>query len=289
MILDCHLHLWDPAALDYPWLAGELDARFDLDRLGEHPQIGAALMMEADCVHEQARDEVTWVKQVAAQADSGSVPVVGMIAFAPLESEDLPDWLDAYTADPFIAGVRRMFHDDAPGFMLCDQVVDGARRLAAAGLPFDATVRQHQLAELVAFARALPELTIVLDHFGKPEVADPDSFDDWRTQVVALADCDNVIAKLSGIGAEADRSRPLAAQARPYLESALELFGPQRCLIGSDWPVSTSSAEPGWGYDDWTELIDEALAAASSDERWAVHEVTARRVYRVSTGGGNDG
>lgn len=288
MILDCHLHLWDPDVLDYPWLADlpELNTRFDLARLGAHRQVGGALMMEADCRHEQAREEIAWVKSIAAAG--GEVPVLGMIAFAPIESATVGDWIDDYAADPFVVGVRRLFHDEGAGFMERDEVIAGARRFASAGLPFDATVRQHQLAELARFARSVPELTIVVDHFGKPTVSDPDSIDAWRRAWAELAACPQVVAKLSGIGAEADRSAPLARQARPYLEATLELFGPRRCLIGSDWPVSTAFDDPGWGYDDWMTLVGEALQGASEDERWAVGEGTARRVYGVQAGG-NDG
>jgi L-fuconolactonase len=142
------------------------------------------------------------------------------------------DDLEALARRPRVVGVRRVLQGESS----FDGFAPGIARAGELGLVFDACVTQGQLARLTALARACPETTIVLDHLGKPHALDP-----WRDDLARLAELPNVRCKLSGMEAELGPDWTVA-QVRPYLEHALAVFGEQRCLYGSDWPLTRDHA-----------------------------------------------
>ena len=163
-------------------------------------------------------------------------------------------------APALVRGVRRQIEPRPAAFALAGGFVAGVRRLGELGLPFDACVHRGQLPVLAALADAAPHTTIVLDHLGKPAGLDP-----WRADLAALAARPNVVAKLSGLATQLDRWEDRVV---PYLEHALAVFGPDRCLVGSDWPVLTLATT----YERWF-----AVVAAVAPER--VLGATGREVY----------
>jgi L-fuconolactonase len=257
VILDAHVHFWDPAARHHDWLSGDLDRPFGPRDL---PAAHDVIFVEADCRVEEAADEVAWV------AGLGDPRVRGIVANARLE--DGPDALAPVLEAPLVCGVRRQIEPRPAGFALADGFVAGVRRLGELGRPFDACVHRGQLAELAALADAAPRTTIVLDHLGKPDVAGA-AVDPWRADLAALAARGNVVCKLSGLATQADAAR-WEDQVVPYLEHALAAFGPERCLAGSDWPVLTLAAS----YERWF-----AVLAAVAPE--PVLGANAAEVYRL--------
>lgn len=236
MIVDAHVHLWDPRVLDYPWLPDALrfaHTRFD----------GRAVVVEADA----RGDELSWLESLEPEA---------IVAHAPLEG---PCDLEALAARPLVRGVRRLLQ----GTDLFGAVRDNVRALAAYGLPFDACVTEDQLPKLITLVQACDETTIVLDHCGKPRALDP-----WRSRLTELAAHGNVVCKLSGLTTE-------VRDPVPYLEHALDVFGPERCLFGSDWPVASLTTS----YEGWLDLVAGLL---SEPERQWVLAKTAEQVYGLS-------
>ena len=237
MIVDAHVHLWDPEVLDYPWLPDAL-------RFAHTAFAGRAVVVEADAVG----DELGWLESLDG--------VEAIVAHAPLEHAcDLA----ALAERPLVRGVRRLLQ----GTDLFDAVRDNVRALAAYGLPFDACVTQDQRPQLIKLVEQCDETRFVLDHCGKPHSLDP-----WRAQLSRLASHENVVCKLSGLTTE-------VADPRPYLEHALESFGPDRCLFGSDWPVASLTTT----YEQWLEAVSGLLGEG---ERQTVLAGTAERVYRLS-------
>lgn len=273
---DAHLHVWRPDRLAYPWLAGEprLNRTYlpaDVDSAGHH--VAAAVMVEAGRQPEQSLDEVLFVEELAA----AGAPIVAMVAHAALErGDDVRGELAALGEHRLVTGVRRNLQDEAPGFAVSDSLVAGVRLLADYGYPFDVCVRHHQLPEVAELATRVPEVTFVLDHLGKPPVADR-LVDPWRADIRRLAGLPNVVCKLSGLTTEADHTAWTAADVLPYLRHALTEFGAGRCMFGSDWPVATLATS----YDRWIEVVEEALDGLPAAERELVTTGTARRVYRL--------
>ncbi|MGW4895734.1 amidohydrolase family protein [Kitasatospora sp. NPDC004240] len=275
MIIDAHVHLWDPGRFDYPWLTEPALRRAfapdDLASAAGEPV--AAVVVEAGRRPDQAGAELGWVREQAVQRPE----LLGMVAHLSLErDENLPADVRRLAADPFVAGVRRLLQDEPPGFTTRPGLRRGVALLGDAGLPFDACVREHQLGELDELAAACPRTAIVLDHLGKPRPGVPDD-GSWRRALRRLAARPNVVCKLSGLATEAPHGRATPGLLRPYLRTALDLFGPDRCLYGSDWPVMTLATR----YRDWLDLVRAELSALPAADRAAVLGGNARRVYRL--------
>ena len=204
-------------------------------------------MVEADA----RGDELSWLESLDG--------VEAIVAHAPLEGAvDLA----ALAARPLVK--RRPAAAAGRAGPLFDAVRANVRALAAHDLAFDACITQDQFPKLIALVGACEETTIVLDHCGKPRALDP-----WRAQLSELARHENVVCKLSGLTTE-------VADVRPYLEHALAVFGPDRCLFGSDWPVASLTTT----YEQWLETVSGLLGEG---ERMRVLATTAERVYRLSS------
>jgi len=276
MIVDAHLHVWDPDRLGYRWLQDE-------------PVLGAAHLPDS-----VPRSEVTDVIFVQADADDGEAEtawvqslapewpqLAGIVAFAPIEGPELPQVLDRLAGLPLFVGVRRLLQDEPAGFIASEPLRRGLGVLAERGIPFDACIRHHQLRELVGSVERVPGLRIVLDHLGKPPVGEgitSDAGRDWSLAARSFARLPGTVAKLSGLAPEADPTRPLADQVRPFLQEALEIFGADRLMVGSDWPVSAAT-EHDLGYAEWFELV--AAQLSTEAERPAVLGGTAKAFYRI--------
>jgi L-fuconolactonase len=275
MILDAHVHFWDPDARRHAWLDEHpaLQRRFgpeDYDA-GCH-DVGEMIFVQADCRDEEALDEARWVAGLAARDPR----VRGVVAYAPLHlGGGARDALAAVTAEPGVVGVRRLLQDEPESLLRDPAIAEGVRLLADHGLPFDLCIRHQQLRQSAMLVAACPEVTFVLDHLGKPPVA-AGELDPWRADLARLAASGRVACKLSGLATEAGPDGR-AADVRPYVDHALELFGPERCMVGSDWPVSTLATT----VEAWLDVVLDAVAELSGTERDAVLHGTACSVYGV--------
>ncbi|MGW4646865.1 amidohydrolase family protein [Kitasatospora sp. NPDC004289] len=271
-LVDAHVHLWDTGRFAYPWLAatGLPATALPEDFASAAGEPVRAIVVEAGRRAGQAGAETAWVRAAAARRPE----ILGMVAHLSLE---LPHGLAArvhrLAADPFVVGVRRLLQDEPAGFTA--GLRDGIALLGPAGLPFDACVREHQLGELDALAAACPQTVIVLDHLGKPRPG-PSDGGSWQRALRRLAARPNVLCKLSGLATEAPPGRAAPGLLRPYLRTALELFGPERCLYGGDWPVLTLAVR----YRDWLDLVRGELSALPPAQAHAVLGGNALRVYR---------
>ena len=168
---------------------------------------------------------------------------------------------------------------DDPDWVLSPAVMSSLAAIQQRGLVWEALVRPVHLTRVLAVARRLPGLRIVVDHGAKPDIAGGGSTG-WAVDLADLAACPNVFCKVSGLLTEArpDQGRE---DLRPYVETILAAFGPTRVMWGSDWPVVTTRA----GYRDWWETALELVPTAWHPD---VFDATARRAYglRVPTTGG---
>ncbi|GAA2751141.1 amidohydrolase family protein [Amnibacterium kyonggiense] len=276
--IDAHIHFWDRATFRYPWLeeADGLPFRFTPEDLRRRSDSAAALVfVQADCVADQGVAEATWAAEhVRSWGPGGAV-----VAFAPVDDVDrLPSVLEQLGTVPEVTGIRRLLQDEPDDLLRSTALAAGLRRVAEAGLTFDACVRHGQLPALIALRRAAPDGELVLDHLGKPPVAagwGTPVAEAWHGAIRELAALPRTSVKLSGLALEAAPG-PLLEQARPFVTAALEAFGPDRSMAGSDFPVSaaTPDAVP---YDDWFAFVGEL--AGSPADRDAVLRGTALRVY----------
>lgn len=279
MRIDAHLHLWELSAGCYGWLersAPELRRSFTAEEaevLLETAGIGGAVLVQAE---DSIRDTAYLL---AAASRHGFVRgVVGWIQLdAPATAAEQ---LGAWSQDPALVGIRHLVHDDPrPDFLRLPAVRTSLALVAEAGLTFDIPdAFPGYLDQAAELAAALPGLRIVIDHLGKPPrgsgpfSAEPDRR--WEQQLRQAAALPNVAAKVSGLRTSgADYTKDALG---PTWEVALDAFGPERLLYGSDWPVS--------GPDQYGETLAviEALAAdLTAAEHAAVMGGNAARIYRL--------
>jgi L-fuconolactonase len=276
-IIDSHLHLWDPGRLRYPWLFDPLDRPFlpaDFRAASQGVEIEALVFLECDAVLDDAFAEAEAVLDWAREEPR----IAAMVCNAPLESGDAArPALEQLAATDKVRGIRRIYQDQPdPGYCLRPDFVVGVKALADYGLTFDLCLKHPQLHSTIGLADACPNVPMVLDHIAKPGIK-AGLMQPWADQMHELAKRENVVCKLSGVATEAAADWT-PATLRPYMDVALEAFGPSRIMFGGDWPVSTLAIT----YPAWVALVDEVISDLSETEQRQIYCDTARAFYRLT-------
>ncbi|WP_420037027.1 amidohydrolase family protein [Streptomyces sp. cg28] len=280
-IVDAHHHVWDLSVRDQDWITGPelapIRRDFTLDDL--RPETRAAGVTATVLVQTVPVAEET-PEFLALAADSDLVAAV--VGWTDLTRPDIADELARLrqlTGGEHLVGIRHPVQGESdPDWLLRPDVRRGLAAVADAGLVYDLLVQAHQMPACVKAAVEHPELTLVLDHLGKPEIA-AGRLDLWRAELRALAALPNTVCKLSGMVTEADPADWTAATLRPYADTVLDAFGPERVLFGSDWPVCTLAATYQQVLDTAVELV------GGRDED--VFAGTAERIYLSRVGARN--
>lgn len=278
--VDAHHHLWDVTRRDYPWMDGPwadpLRATFTVERLAP---LAAAHVVDATVVV-QAVAEVDETVELLALGASSSL-IAGVVGWVDLTAPDVAEALARLRGSPGgdkLVGIRHQVQDEPdPRWLLRPDVHRGLRAVAQAGLVYDLLVKPLQLDAAAEVVEQLPEAAFVVDHLAKPDIADR-MWEPWASGLARLAAASpHVTAKLSGLVTEADWQSWTVEQLRPYVAHALDCFGADRLMFGSDWPVCLLAAD----YDRVVSATDTLLADLDTAERDAVFTTTARRVYRL--------
>jgi L-fuconolactonase len=277
-IVDSHIHFWDTEHLTYPWLQDipTLNRAFlpaQLAQAAMAVNLRKIVFVQADCVPEDGLAEAAWVSQLAQTEPR----IQGIVAFAPLENGVASaTYLEKLKAFPLVKGVRRLIQSEKPGFASRPDFIQGVQQLAQFGFSFDICIVHTQMLEVIELVSQCPEVAFVLDHFGKPAIADK-QLEPWTTQIRTLAQFPHISCKLSGLVTEADHRNWTVGDLRPYLELAMDAFGPQRLMFGGDWPVSELAAS----YQQWVETAATLLSALSEADRRRVFFENAQTFYRL--------
>jgi L-fuconolactonase len=271
-IFDAHHHLWDTRALEYPLFRGvpELDRPFllaDYEQQARALGVTGSLWVEAASAGADPARELDWVLEQVA----GSSLIEGLVAYVALEAGEAE--FDRLSGRP-VVGVRRSFEFEEPEFARRHEVVDGVRLAGERGLVVDLVFFPPAFPAVLDLVSSCPGTQFVLDHLGKPEIA-RHGWDPWASQLRELSERPNVVAKLSGLATEADHADWTVADLRPYVQHALETFGPSRLLYGSDWPVLELAGE----HARWLEAVDELIGGVTPSERTAILSSNARQLY----------
>lgn len=286
MIVDAHAHLWRLAETPQPWIdpaAGmaAIDTDFwfdDLRVLQRAARIDRTVLVQTA----NSTAETLSFLELAARHPDAVAGVVGWVDLAGDVDAGLAG-LAAASGGERLVGIRHLVHQDPdPAWLERAEVGHGLDRLAAAGLPYDLVLRPDQLELATRVVARHPETRFVLDHLGKPPIAGGPSVElaRWHRGIAALAAHPNVVAKLSGLGTEADWNGWTDADLRPVVERALEVFGHERLLFGTDWPVSLLAGGP----IRWMESARALLEVIGLDEAAlaGVFGENATTVYRLS-------
>ncbi len=272
MSVDAHQHFWSIARDDYGWLQPD-DAVLYRDLLPEDlaPLLDGAGIRQTVLV--QAAPTVAETRFLLEIAERMPF-VAGVVGWVDLEDDAVGETLDALAEHPSLLGVRPMIQDlEDDAWMLREPVARGVRAVAERGLRFDALVLPKHLGALARFVERHPELPIVVDHAAKPPI-ESGALDRWARELEAVAARADVHCKLSGLVTEAGADWDVA-RLRPVVDRLFELFGAERLLWGSDWPV----VELAGGFAAWRDATHELLRGRSDAERRAILGENARRFY----------
>ncbi len=278
MKIDAHQHFWSYTPKEYPWIRAGME-RLARDYLPADlaPHLAAAGLDGSIVVQaRQSLDETRWLLQLA-----DAHPLIkGVVGWVDLRSDHVADELAEFAGRKKLAGVRHVVQDEPdPRFLLGEAFVRGLRHLAPLGLTYDLLLYPHQLPAAVELLALLPEQPFVLDHLAKPQVKNgvAAAMEPWRTDIQALAKHQHVTCKLSGLVTEATWNGWHREDFTPYLDVALEAFGPERLMFGSDWPVCLLAGE----YADVAALVTDRIATLSRAEQQMILGGTATRFYGI--------
>lgn len=291
-IIDAHHHIWRQA--DLPWLQGPMAPRifgpyepirrdYPIDEyLADIAGCGIEKSVYVQCnwAKDKAVEEVAWVQSVA---DAHGWPHA-IVGYADLLDEDAGETLKRQSAFPLMRGIRMQlhWHDNEmyrfapiPDLMSDQRFRRNIRLLADHGWSFDLQVFASQMGDAARLAADNPEITFILQHAGMLEDLTPAGRATWRDGMKRLADRENVVSKLSALGTFIHRNDK--AHIASVVSETIEIFGADRCLFGSNYPI-----EKLWvSYADLAATYRDVMAPFSQEAQEAVFSGNARRVYRL--------
>lgn len=277
-IIDTHQHLWDLQLLRLPWLegGGPLARSFlmaDYLREAEGLPILCTLYMEVDVDPAQHAAEADYVVALCRQPDN---PMEAAVIGGRPGSEDFRVYLDRFRQCPEVKGVRQVLHGRGtpPGFCLQPSFVRGIRLLGERGLRFDLCLPATSLRDGAQLADACPDTQLILDHCGNAPVQ-TDDLSPWKRAIEDVARRRNVVVKISGIVASARPGFWTPDELAPIIRHAAEVFGPDRLLFASDWPVCTRTAS----LRQWIEALQSVVSDWPEEHRHKLFHENARRFY----------
>jgi L-fuconolactonase len=260
VIIDAHHHFWDPRTAAYPWMTGSYEplrktyGPTDLAPLLEAVGVAATIVVQA----RQELDETHLLLEMA----NATPWVAGVVGWVDVTRADVAETIAMICEGDHgnrLVGIRHLVHDEPdPEWLLRDDVLRGLSAVAEAGLVYDLLVRIPELPAATEVARRLPGLRIVLDHLAKPPISTR-YVEPWASAIGGIAGRPNVTCKVSGLVTEADWSSWRSDDLTPYIAKALELFGSDRLMWGSDWPVCTLAATYSEVFETAVEILSDLV------------------------------
>jgi L-fuconolactonase len=243
----------------------------DLEPLLASIQFDGSVAVQA----RQSIEETRWLLDLAEKHEF----IRAVVGWVDLRSEDLPDQLESFARHPRLAGVRHVVQDEPDDeFMLRPEFRRGISRLQEFDLTYDLLLFPKHLPFAVKLVKAFPEQRFVLDHLAKPKIAEPLLLP-WREDLKTLAGFPNVYCKLSGMVTEAKWNQWQPEDFNSYLDIAFSAFGPNRLMIGSDWPVCTLSA----AYEPTMQIVFDYVRQFPAETQAGILGANCGRFYGIES------
>ncbi len=291
-IIDCHQHLWDLSKFKLPWikegtLLGRNYVMDDYNKAIEGTGISHAVYMEVDVDPSQQKMEVDHLSEIC---ESKKTPTIAAVVSGRPAADDFTTYLDYFKEKSVIRGVRQVLHGGGTpgGYCLSKEFVRGIHALGERGLSFDLCMRPSDLGDGAKLATECKGTRFIVDHCGNADPkwfatagegktsADGAKIEQWRSDLGKLARLPNVVCKISGIIASVPKewsSDDLA----PVINQCLEEFGPERVIVGSDWPVCLNGAS----LADWIKSLREIVASRPVAEQERLFSKNAIALYQL--------
>lgn len=274
-MIDAHHHFWKYDPVEYDWISDAMSVLrrdflpADLKQRMDANGVTGAVSVQA----RQTLEETEWLTSFAEQHDF----IRGVVGWVPFCSPDVRGHLDRFVGRSMVKGYRHVVQDEPDDdFLLRDDFNAGIRTLLDTGLVYDILIFERHLPQAIQFVDRHPNQIFVLDHIAKPRIRDR-VFSPWRENLRELARRPNVYCKLSGVVTEDGWQRWTRQSISPYLNSALEAFGPRRLMFGSDWPVLELASD----YNRWISVVRDWASPLTQDEQNRLFSETAIEAYQL--------
>ncbi|MGJ8628678.1 MAG: amidohydrolase family protein [Sulfitobacter sp.] len=271
-MIDTHQHFWKLDRGDYGWLTPDLEPLYH-----DFQPEDLAPILKANGIHGtiavQAADTEAETEYLLALADRHDF-ILGVIGWVDLEASHAMASIERFAAHPKFVGLRPMIQnipDDT--WMLNDALAPAIDAMVSNNLTFDALVLPRHLGHLDTFLRRYPALSVVINHCAKPKIRNGD-FEAWAAKMHKISQLNNVYCKISGLVTEASQDWQ-EADLKPYIDHILQVFGFDRVMFGSDWPVINLASD----YNQWTRIVRSFTSAVSGSDQSYFAKDNALRAY----------
>ena len=274
-MIDSHQHFWQVGRFDYPWMSAEVETLYR-DFLPD----ALAPVLQANGVRQtvlvQASNSLAETRWLLELADRHHF-IAGVVGWVDLTSPQVEAQLPEFITHPKFKGVRHLVESEpADDWLVQPSVLHGLNLLASHGVAYDLLVQTRHLRHVLTVAERCAGLRLVIDHMAKPPIAGGE-IDTWARELKAVAEIPGLHCKLSGLVTEADPQKWKIEDLRPYVERALEWFGPERMMIGSDWPVCLLAAS----YEQALAAYQALLPGLNDRQRQCILAGNAASFYQL--------
>ena len=276
MYIDAHHHLWNYDASEYDWIDDSM-AVLKKDFLIQELEKTLAQNGFSSSIAVQARqsmEETLWLLELAEQTQL----IKGVVGWIDLRSDNLAQQLDELSEYAKLVGFRHVLQGETdPAFMENPDFIRGLKMLAERGYRYDLLIFAHQLPAAAEMLAKVPNLNVVIDHIAKPNIKSRTDFDTWQQGMAVLAHNKACYCKLSGMVTEADWVNWTDMDLQPYMKTVWNLFGAERIMFGSDWPVCLVAAQ----YERVKQTVIDFINARSPEDLPLVMGGNAKRFYQL--------
>ena len=272
--IDSHQHFWEINRFNYSWMDKKSPLRKDflpndLEKLIEENQIDKTIIVQAV----PSTEETYWLLEMAENYDF----IAGVVGWVDLTDPKIEKTLNILQENQFFKGVRHLWEtDEDPEWIINSGAIRGLKVIAERNLTFDFLARPNNLIYIPKIMNLVPNLRAVLDHIGKPEIAEK-KIQPWLNDIRKISSIDNVFCKLSGMITEANLKNWRVKDLKPYVHHVLSLFGADRIMFGSDWPVCTLAGQ----YKDVKNSFDEILKDLDPTSTNKIFGENASKFYKI--------
>lgn len=274
MTIDSHVHFWNYDAVRDSWITDEmkiLRQDFLPNQLSIHLKknnVDACVAVQAD----QQEAETLFLCHLSKEFNF----IKGVVGWIDLQHEDIDKRLQHFSQFPIIKGWRHIVQAEPNGFLQGEKFQRGMQALSKFNYTYDLLIYHTQLKQALEFVEKFPQQKFVIDHCAKPGIKNKD-IDEWKMYMKEMAAMPNVYCKLSGLITETNWNKWAATDFYPYLDTVFDLFGTNRLLFGSDWPVMLLSGN----YRQWKNLLEKYMQDFSATDKEKIFSLNAIRFYNL--------
>jgi len=274
MKIDSHQHFWKFDASRDKWITHDMEVirrdflPDDLIPLLKQNGFDGCVAVQAD----QSEAETHFLVKLSSSSHS----IAAVVGWVDLCSKNIGERLDYFSQFSILKGFRHILQSESPEFMLKSEFMNGIAALAHYGYTYDILINPAQIAHAAKLVHHFPNQLFVIDHLAKPVIKD-NLIADWKANMTLISRYENVYCKISGLVTEAKPKCWHPDDFNPYLDCVFELFGTDRVMFGSDWPVCLLEAE----YNTVHAIIERYSSRLSVTEREKLFGLNASKFYKI--------